>query len=243
MRNYLPLVLFVFIANISVGQVNHQDVIYLRNGSIIRGVIVEQVPNKSIKIETADKSLFIYQIDEIERITKENLIKNSNEPRQKKGFIGHSFGAAVPARDFTAGRTKAGVQLGLINLGYLFSKNVGISAKLFGASNSTGDTGMMSYGAFLIGPLLSIQPSEKVQTDLRPMIGYSYTNFNYYRMQQEIFSFAFSVGIQNRFHINNTLSLLVGVDSYFSRHATSEEFREPRIGILSPELGILFRLR
>ena len=48
-----------------------QDVIYLKNGSIIRGLIIEQIPNVSLKIQTADGSVFVYKIDEIEKMTKE----------------------------------------------------------------------------------------------------------------------------------------------------------------------------
>ena len=65
------LLLFAFITTMAFGQNNYQDVVYLKNGSIIRGVIIEQVPNKSIKIETADRNVFVYQMDEIEKLTKE----------------------------------------------------------------------------------------------------------------------------------------------------------------------------
>ena len=63
------LLLFALITTVSFGQSNYQDVVYLKNGSIIRGVIIEQVPNKSIKIETADRNVFVYLMDEIEKIT------------------------------------------------------------------------------------------------------------------------------------------------------------------------------
>lgn len=33
-------------------QTNYEDVVYLKNGSIIHGIIVEQIPNESIKIES-----------------------------------------------------------------------------------------------------------------------------------------------------------------------------------------------
>ena len=48
-----------------------QDVVYLKNGSIVRGTIIEQVINVSLKIQTSDGSVFVYKIDEIEKITKE----------------------------------------------------------------------------------------------------------------------------------------------------------------------------
>jgi len=47
------------------------DVVYLKNGSIIRGTILEQIPNVSIKIQTKDGSLFVYKMDDVEKITKE----------------------------------------------------------------------------------------------------------------------------------------------------------------------------
>lgn len=47
------------------------DVVYLKNGSVIRGIIIEQVPNVSIKIETAGGSVFVYKMEEVERMTKE----------------------------------------------------------------------------------------------------------------------------------------------------------------------------
>ena len=77
MKKYLGLLFLVLITTVSsFGQSNYQDVIYLKNGSIIRGVIIEQVPNKSIKIETADRSVFVYQMNEIEKLTREAEQRN-----------------------------------------------------------------------------------------------------------------------------------------------------------------------
>ena len=50
-----------------------QDVVYLKNGSIIRGIIIEQIPNKTLKIKTADSSVFVFKMDDIERITRETM--------------------------------------------------------------------------------------------------------------------------------------------------------------------------
>ena len=48
-----------------------QDVVYLKNGSIIRGTIMEQIPNESMKVETVDGSLFVYNMKDVLKITKE----------------------------------------------------------------------------------------------------------------------------------------------------------------------------
>lgn len=52
-------------------QDRYDDVVYLKNGGIIRGMIIEQVPNESLKIQTHVRNVFVYRMDEIQKITKE----------------------------------------------------------------------------------------------------------------------------------------------------------------------------
>jgi len=52
-----------------------EDVVYLKNGEIVRGLIIEEIPNKSITIQTFSNNIFIYQIEDIEKIKKEELTK------------------------------------------------------------------------------------------------------------------------------------------------------------------------
>jgi len=49
------------------------EVVYLKNGGILRGVIIEQVPNTSLKVQMRDKSIVACRYDEVEKITKENV--------------------------------------------------------------------------------------------------------------------------------------------------------------------------
>jgi len=86
MKKYLALLLFSLMTTVSFGQNNYQDVVYLKNGSIIRGVIIEQVPNKSIKIETADRNVFVYQMDEIEKLAKEQYQRKSGSSLNNTGL-------------------------------------------------------------------------------------------------------------------------------------------------------------
>lgn len=78
------LITLTFILTIfsTVWAQDYQEVVYLKNGSIIRGTIIEQVPNKSIKIETSDGSIFVYQMDEVEKITKESPQGSSSKHRK-----------------------------------------------------------------------------------------------------------------------------------------------------------------
>ena len=68
----------------------YEDVIYLKNGSIIRGVIIEQIPNVSLKIQTREDNIFVYKMDEIEKITKElpphKVKTQSRSPKQTNDY-------------------------------------------------------------------------------------------------------------------------------------------------------------
>ena len=58
-----------------------EDVVHLKNGSVIRGMIIEQVPDESLKIQTQDGSLFVYTMDEIAKASAKNQVvylKNSS---------------------------------------------------------------------------------------------------------------------------------------------------------------------
>lgn len=47
------------------------DVVYLKNGSIIKGIILEQIPNVQLKLQTSDGSIFVFKMEEVEKITRE----------------------------------------------------------------------------------------------------------------------------------------------------------------------------
>ncbi len=49
----------------------YEEVIYLKNGSVIHGTIIEQVPGVSYKIKTKSGDIFVFKAAEVEKITKE----------------------------------------------------------------------------------------------------------------------------------------------------------------------------
>lgn len=56
-----------------------KDVIYLKNGSIAKGVIVEQTIGESVKLQTTDGNQFVYNINEIEKFDKETTISSVSQ--------------------------------------------------------------------------------------------------------------------------------------------------------------------
>jgi len=68
----LPVLLILAMPSVTLCRSGDmQDVVYLKNGSIIRGIIVEQIPQESIRIQTVDGSVIVYGMNEIARITRE----------------------------------------------------------------------------------------------------------------------------------------------------------------------------
>ena len=68
---------FNLIGHLSAQKMPFTEVIYLRNGSIIRGTIVEIVPNTQYKIQTSDGSAFIFEEKDILKIAREFPVKTS----------------------------------------------------------------------------------------------------------------------------------------------------------------------
>jgi hypothetical protein len=79
---------FLFMGAVAFAQ-NFQDVVYLKNGSIIKGLIIEQIPDKIIKIKSGE-NLFVYTMDEVEKIVKEETKTKSRltsgKSDLKKGY-------------------------------------------------------------------------------------------------------------------------------------------------------------
>ena len=71
LRFIMVVCLTAFVVTAPVFAQQTKDVVYLKNGDIVWGTIVEQIPGESLKIQTADGSVFVYGMTEISKIVKE----------------------------------------------------------------------------------------------------------------------------------------------------------------------------
>ena len=95
MRKLLLVLTLLLSISTYVAAQNYTEVVYLKNGSIIKGVIIEQVPNVSLKI--------ICQMSDVTKITKEERYtrdyrKDTNDRKAArntlkgyKGFVDFAY--------------------------------------------------------------------------------------------------------------------------------------------------------
>jgi hypothetical protein len=70
---FLTVVIFCLFCFDVQAQSNTEDVVYLKNGGVTRGVILEIIPDTTVKIQTKDRNIFVYKLSEIDKILKEPL--------------------------------------------------------------------------------------------------------------------------------------------------------------------------
>ncbi len=83
---FAGLFVIVLLTNV-LAQETHEDVVYLKNGSIIRGKIIENLVGEYTKIETVGRNVWVFKVDEISRIEMESLIPFS----ERKELRSNSF--------------------------------------------------------------------------------------------------------------------------------------------------------
>ena len=144
MKKYLLTFILAIIAmcGFTCAAADFTEVVYLKNGSVIKGLIVEQIPNKTITIKTENGSLIICNYDEVLRITKEEnrLSYNSNgdidtyelhgwekSPRYR-GFVGDTY--TIGIGDWAYDRNLLWTSHGCQILPYLYA-GIGLGANYF----------------------------------------------------------------------------------------------------------------
>ncbi|MBC8395454.1 MAG: hypothetical protein H8E08_00600 [Candidatus Marinimicrobia bacterium] len=145
-----------------------EDVVYLKDGSIVRGTIIEQVPNGHIKVQSGP-NVFVYKMDEIEKMTKEypqgrknnyNSYNNSNSTTFSTGT--KSIGGTVSYSKLSYDGDDQGSMLILSpSIGYFltdnFSPNIGLvyssytSDSDYSSSNSSFSFGVRFHKPFSFG--------------------------------------------------------------------------------------------
>jgi hypothetical protein len=70
-------------------QKRNRDVVYLKNGSILRGTIVLEDPGKFIRLKTSDRSLWVFKYDQIDSVKHPESINRPEKAKRpfKNGYF------------------------------------------------------------------------------------------------------------------------------------------------------------
>ncbi len=122
-----------------------EDIVYLKNGGVLRGSILEQIPNESLKIQIVGNNIFVLKMDEVARIVKENAVSvpentttatvENIDAYKQRGFTGFGrIGALIPASNYLTSFGFSGNGC----VGYQFNRNftlcLGAGADYYGAA-------------------------------------------------------------------------------------------------------------
>jgi hypothetical protein len=138
------LLFFAFLMFVCAGYAqNYQEVVYLKNGSVIRGTVIEQAPGAYIKVQTSDGSVFAYNYSDVEKIVKDGTVAKSKSYNRSnsglrlgyKGFV--DFGYSVGVGDYGADRIEFSTTHGVQINKYIFA-GAGVGVNYFYDSESVG---------------------------------------------------------------------------------------------------------
>ena len=141
MKRFLLVLTIVLSASFCFAQTSLQDVVYLKNGSIIRGDIIEMVPGETIKIMTSDGSVFVHDYADVQKFTKEQPVstinKNAYSVEKKSPWLSGFLSFCIPGlgQFYNGENHKGWVDLGT-SMGGLVGMYAGAYMVSWGAINT-----------------------------------------------------------------------------------------------------------
>jgi len=173
-RFFLVGMMIFFSVKIVTAQTSKQDILYLKNGSIIRGTIIEFIPDKTVKIQIADSSIFIFPSLEIEKVVNEEnpsiaqTESDSTSLKKDNNITASIFGGvAIPGSDF------ADVAVTGYTLGFQLhsKKEIGVLFNIsYSRNSSPADEGWISF-IILVGLKVSLQKTYTNDLYIAPVLG------------------------------------------------------------------------
>lgn len=123
------LTVVLMFTSVASAQENMSDIVYLKNGSVIRGVIVENILNVSVKVQTEDGNIFVFTYDEIEKLGREQAFsyKNTQALGRKSGAAAWGLSFLLPGlgQFYNGDTTKGFVMSGLYISGIIVAETLG----------------------------------------------------------------------------------------------------------------------
>jgi hypothetical protein len=73
-RLFMAIVVGCFFSVSVYAQTDMEDVVYLKNGGVTRGTIIEFKRDTTLKIQTKERNIFVYTFEEIDKVVREPIV-------------------------------------------------------------------------------------------------------------------------------------------------------------------------
>jgi len=169
----------------------------------------------------------------------------------RQAYIGISAGPSIPLGDFSnaaIGGAKTGLTVGLISIGYKFTNYIGLAASWNIGSNSMGDVpwtrekGSWLYWGMSAGPMLSLPLMDRLELDIKPMVGYSVVTLpDIGNGKESEVAFSYTGSAMGRYHLSNHVSVIAHADYYHAKATFNENNVAQKLSTLSVCAGVAYR--
>ncbi|MBO8152299.1 MAG: PorT family protein [Candidatus Marinimicrobia bacterium] len=119
MRLGISLIVCLLFCQVFLFGTDYLDVIYLKNGDVAKGMIVENVPNDYVKLEIPGGTILTFKYSEIERFAKEKI--ETSTKTNKQSTYSPSFAKLLD--QLNTGEIQKGIKAG-INMGKFIGDDV-----------------------------------------------------------------------------------------------------------------------
>lgn len=232
---------------------NLEEVVYLKNGSIIRGIIIEQVPNQNIKIKTKDGNIYTYNYSEVTKITKEpiyaptpssNTINQIQQKSIQQSTINDSSRSATNTYTYKEKKEKKEYLkkgfMGATEIGSLFrygsNKSLFSLNQLIGKRTSQHYSFAMGFGVNVANSILDVPVTLDnriyfINKQITPFLniapGYSFTRFSFndfYDINFISHSFITNIGAGAEFKLNKNIGFLLNIGARLTLSFYEEDY-------------------
>lgn len=210
--------LFVSIGVIAHAQKAKQDAVYLHNGSMVRGEVIERITDSHVKIQTVDGSLWVFQMDEVKEITSVDKFRaqRSIEP-SKKGFYSLTDVGAIAGRSTHGNGVAASLQtVG----GYRFNEHLSVGGGAGLENFEVGLAPIFGEGRFYLlkrnfSPFIALQGGYSVPIN-------NYEDYNGNWVQKGGVMMNANLGVRN--YLSNNVALVISAGFRHQQSSTTTTY-------------------
>ncbi|WP_372775132.1 outer membrane beta-barrel protein [Mangrovibacterium sp.] len=175
-----------------------------------------------------------------------------SQETESKGYLGLMLGPSFPygsyasSGDYHDGYAQTGVNINLLTFGYEIWKNLGITASWSGMANPLdlfGTDGTMAVGNLMIGPMYSFHLSDKIDLDLRLMVGYTteQRDVDFYETETANGP-SWAAGAMLHYNFAKRWQLIMNLENYQTQQDI-QIGKDPKVLLINWSFGAAYRLR